>query len=85
MMMGMCYNLLRMFILDREQRAKGSEPAMMKKILCLIAALTLFAVIPAAAEDAGSPVTAAELAALMEDLRGRNGTVRRYAGERPGL
>ena len=69
MMMGMCYNLLRMFILDREQRAKGSEPAMMKKILCLIAALTLFAVIPAAAEDAGSPVTAAELAALLESVR----------------
>ena len=42
---------------------------MMKKILCLIAALTLFAVIPAAAEDAGSPVTAAELAALMESVR----------------
>ena len=50
--------------------SKGSEPVMMKKILCLLAVLSLCAVFPAAAEEAASqPVTAAELSVLMETIR----------------
>lgn len=41
---------------------------MIKKILCLAAVLTLFAVLPATAETAG-PVTAEELSALLESAR----------------
>ena len=42
---------------------------MMKKILCLLCALALCAVIPAAAENAVEPVTAAELDALAKMVR----------------
>ena len=42
---------------------------MWKKILCLLAALALCAVLPAAAEETVQPVTAAELAALAESVR----------------
>ena len=42
---------------------------MMKKILCLLCALALCAVIPAAAENAAEPVTAAELDALAKLVR----------------
>ena len=42
---------------------------MMKKVLCLLAALSLFAAFPAAAEDAVQPVTAEELSALAESVR----------------
>ncbi len=53
-----------------ETLSKGSEPSMMKKILCLLAALLLCAVFPAAAEEsAPQPVTAAELSALLETVR----------------
>lgn len=41
---------------------------MMKKILCLAVILTICAVLPAAAENAG-PVTAEELSVLMESVR----------------
>ena len=43
---------------------------MMKKILCLLAVLTLFAVFPAAAEETSPlPVTTVELSALLESVR----------------
>ena len=48
---------------------KGSESVMMKKILCLLTALFLCAVLPAAAEDALQPVTAGELSSLLDDVR----------------
>ena len=41
---------------------------MMRKILCLVAALMLCAVWPAAAEEAAQPVTAEELSALAESV-----------------
>lgn len=45
---------------------------MIKKILCLLAALALCAAIPAAAEEAApQPVTAAELSALLETVRAK--------------
>ena len=45
---------------------------MIKKILCLLAALALCAAIPAAAEEsAPQPVTAAELSALLETVRAK--------------
>ena len=40
----------------------------MKKILCLLAAFTLCAAMPAAAEETAQPVTAGELAALAESV-----------------
>ena len=50
--------------------SKGSEPSMIRKILCLLAALALCAAIPAAAEEsAPQPVTAAELSVLLETVR----------------
>ena len=42
---------------------------MMKKILCLLAVLSLCAVLPAAAEEAAQPVTAAELSELLGSVR----------------
>ncbi len=43
---------------------------MMKKILCLLAVLSLCAIFPAAAEESSQqPVTAAELTALLESIR----------------
>ena len=44
---------------------------MMKRILYLLAAAVLCAVIPAAAEETVQPVTAGELAALLEEVRAR--------------
>ena len=45
---------------------------MIKKILCLLAALALCAAIPAAAEEAApQPVTAAELSALLDTVRAK--------------
>lgn len=50
--------------------SKGSEPAMMKKILCLLSALFFCAAFPAAAEESASqPVTAEELFSLLENIR----------------
>ena len=42
---------------------------MMRKLLCVLAAALVFAVIPAAAEEAARPVTAGELTTLLEDVR----------------
>ena len=45
---------------------------MLKKILCLLAVLTLFAVYPAAAEETSPlPVTTVELSALLESIQAR--------------
>ena len=44
---------------------------MVKKILCLLAVLTLCAALPAAAEDAAQPLTAAELSGLLETVRAK--------------
>jgi len=42
---------------------------MMKKILCMLFVLVLFAVLPAAAEEAVQPLAAGELATLLESAR----------------
>ena len=68
-MMGMCYNFCVFTFCAERNTAKGSEPAMMKKILCLLAVLSLCAVLPAAAEEAAQPVTAAELSELLGSVR----------------
>lgn len=47
---------------------KGSEPVMMKKILCLVLLLAMCAVLPASAETA-KPVTATELDELLAGVR----------------
>ena len=57
MMMGMCYNFFVCTFRTDRNTFKGSDPVMMKKILCLLAGLVLFAVLPAAAEEAAQPVT----------------------------
>lgn len=57
---------------------------MMKKILCLLVVLSFCAVFPAAAEEPGQPVTAAELAALLETVRAQalaSGPLNDPAGE----
>ena len=47
---------------------KGSEPVMMKKILCIVLLLAMCAVLPASAETA-KPVTATELDELLAGVR----------------
>ena len=70
MMMGLCYNSGSMFIFELKQKSPsgGVKPVMMKRILCLLAALALGFVFSAAAEEAAEPVTAAELGALLDHV-----------------
>ena len=70
MMMGMWYTFICICQYETYQTdPEGSESVMMKKILCLLAGLVLFAVLPAAAEEAAQPVTSEELTALLESVR----------------
>ena len=68
MMMGMCYNFFVCTFRTDRNTFKGSDPVMMKKILCLLAVLSLCAVFPALAEEP-QPVTAGELAELLAGVR----------------
>ena len=71
MMMGLCYNLqcIRLFERKEKDPSGRSEPVMMKRILCLLTAVILCFVLPAAAEENAKAVTAAELEALLESVR----------------
>ena len=70
MMMGLCYNSGSMFIFELKETVPsgGVKPVMMKRILCLLAALALGFVFSASAEETKEPVTAAELDALLDHV-----------------
>lgn len=63
MMMGLCYNLQCIRIFERKEKDPSgrSEPVMMKRILCLLTAVMLCLILPAAAEENAKVVTAVEL------------------------
>ena len=71
MMMGLCYNLQCIRIFERKEKDPSgrSEPIMMKRILCLLTAVMLCLILPAAAEENTKVVTAAELDELLERVR----------------
>ena len=71
MMMGLCYNLqcIRLFERKEKDPSGRSEPVMMKRILCLLTAVMLCLILPAAAEGNAKVVTAAELDELLERVR----------------
>ena len=71
MMMGLCYNLQCIRIFERKEKDPSgrSEPVMMKRILCLLTAVMLCFILPAAAEENAKVVTAAELDELLESVR----------------